>query len=48
MKEKDKGDRMRGMLIESNRRLQETAQKLLMINQNYPEKRPNEYTNDCS
>ena len=31
MKEKDKGDRMRVMLIESNCRLQETAQKLLML-----------------
>lgn len=38
MKEKDKTKRMRKMLIDSNRRLQETAQKLLMIKQELEEK----------
>ena len=38
MKEKDKEDRMREMLIESNRRLQETAQKLFMLKQELEKK----------
>jgi len=38
MKEKDKEDRMREMLIDSNRRLQETAQKLLMVKQELEKK----------
>lgn len=38
MKEKDNTNRMRKMLIDSNRRLQETAQKLLMLKQELEKK----------
>jgi len=38
MKEKDKEDRMREILIDSNRRLQEAAQKLLMVKQELEKK----------
>jgi len=38
MKEKDNTNRMRGILIDSNRRLQETAQELLMAKQELEKK----------
>lgn len=38
MKEKEREDRMKEVLIESNRRLQETAQKLLMLKQELEKK----------
>lgn len=38
MKDKDKANRMRKMLIDSNRRLQETAQKLFMVKQELEKK----------
>jgi len=38
MKEKDKKDRMRGILIDSNRRLQEAAQKLLILKEELEKK----------